>query len=446
MFLRTANFAYIRQSNSLLGAVILILCAVFITPAQAQNDFEAEIKMAREKYAAGDFDTAITLLRQCLRQNDLAAAHRMQACHGLAQAYMAKNALDEAKQHLLNMMALAPDYQPDPEQEPPSFIALVNEVKFGLMAQRLAQTLAQNCPASKNAPLRIAPGHFAYQNSPVSSPLLHGLQERLTAALDDMPQFEMVTMAELQNAVKMRGIDVFARLQPNSPEAVQTITEADAVLLGEAWERGDSLALVIKLVQNNNQQPLSLAKAGMAKSALPANLSIRPANFEQAQQIVAGLQDAASGSTKLEIKLWVDRLNGAIYREGEEMAAYVRANKECYVNLIYHDASSADFLIFPNQHETDNRLAANQVYEILGPSRRFRVVVAPPFGVEILKVFASTQPLAELNGEKITGAGIKRLQSSLAEMTTAMRGVSVSARPAERAEASCVVTTVQLPQ
>ena len=72
---------------------------------------------------------------------------------------------------------------------------------------------------------------------------------------------------------------------------------------------------------------------------------------------------------------------------------------------------------------------------------QFDFTVVQPCGVEILKVFASTQQLPNLEGESM-GGGIKRLKLSVNGITGRLRSISVTQKEVERAEASCVVTTM----
>ncbi len=456
-----------RFFRTLIGSAFI---TASVAAVQAQNNCDVEMQAARDQYTAGDIDQAIMMLSQCWRQHHdlLNDAQKMRAYKYLAQAYMAKDAgvyLEQAEAALENIIDLAPQYQPDPEQDQPHFVEMVNRVKprvhqtwynMELTVRRLAQKLERNCTDLKKPILRIAPGNFTYQDQPVSSSFLHHVQQSLIGALDSLPQFEMVQLAELRDAVT-RSVRVSPATPSSNPEAAQTYIKADAVLHGECWQRGDDLVLRLKLIDGNNRIDLAFAEAGMAKSAVPANLSLLPENYPAAQQALKEFNAPAANSSKLKIKLWVDRLNGGVYREGERVTAYVFANKACYLYLIYHDAAGNDILIFPNQYHPNHRLPANQIYQIPSPSDTFKVEVAPPCGIEILQAFASTEPLPELEGENL-GNGIRRLKLSTQELTTTIRSVAVKPAPATPAkftdysaelnavdytEASCIITTLK---
>ena len=113
-------------------------------------------------------------------------------------------------------------------------------------------------------------------------------------------------------------------------------------------------------------------------------------------------------------------------------------------------------MIFPNRYRSNNHIQGNIRYSIPSKLNHFDFTVVPPCGVEILKVYASTHPLPNLEGDLISG-GVKRLKLSVEGITGKMRGVAVIGKSGteksnvdhlltsgliERAEASCVVTTV----
>ncbi len=240
------------------------------------------------------------------------------------------------------------------------------------------------------------------------------------------------------------------RLQPSTLEALHEFGDADAVLIGTCWDHDDSLAVRIELI-DRQQNRLAVAETRIDKEDIPAHLPVLPNNFAQAQETINDWSESALPPSKFEVKLWVDRLDGAVYQKGEKMTAYICANQDCYLYLFYHDAGGNDLLIFPNHYRPDNHATREKVYEIPSRADQFDFTIVEPFGVEILKAFASTQPLPELAGKEISG-GIRKLKLSAADLAKTLRGIEMKKRPesasagetqVERAEASCVVTTVE---
>ncbi|MFQ5751796.1 MAG: DUF4384 domain-containing protein [bacterium] len=322
-------------------------------------------------------------------------------------------------------------------------------------AQLLALSLADNLPASSKSPIRLAVSNLTYQDLRVSSPFLRYFQEQISMHLSSVSQFQVIKGSELQQAVRTRSIAVTQKKTPDTPDGLKEFVDADAVLMGKCWEKGDSLlSVIVDIIESSSKAALASSNAFIRKARIPANLPLFPANYQDIQQNMASWSDVSSPNAKLEVKLWVDRLDGGVYEEGEKMQAYVWANKDCYLYLIYRDVTGNELLIFPNSYRPNNRIVGNRVYEIPSKSDRFDFTVVSPFGVEIVKAFASTHPMPKLEGDAV-GGGIKRLKLSLNKLAETLRGVQVTDRldqsgtdplpsgPVERAEASCVVTTVR---
>jgi len=451
MLIFSSQFAHHSKKELLVSTVIFILTLgpFSSTMGQAQNNIDQEIANARAKYTEGYFDEAIKLLNRCMREGGMTAAQKMQVHQCLADCYLAKDYLDDAEAHIRKMFELEPDYRPDPVQEPPTFVEMAKNCKEKMVrdgqfilikGRHLVRQLDENFKENRQQPLRVAPGNFTYQEFRVSSPFLYYFQNTIEKEIGLAPRFQMVKRKDLQQAVKMRGIAVTERLKPNTPEALQEFGDADAVLMGKCWDESDSLAIRLELI-DRQQTALAVAETRFDKDDIPANWPLLPENFTEVKKTIIDWNDKPS-SSKLEVQLWVDRLDGAVYQKGEKMTAYVRANRDCYLYLFYHDAAGNDLLILPNRLRPNHQIAGGKVYEIPSQADQFDFTIVAPFGAEILKAFASSQPLPELAGKEISG-GIKKLKLSAADLAKTLRGVALTAREVERAEASCVVTTVE---
>jgi len=460
MLILQNRFKNTKKKASRVAAMIFIatFSAFSHAIAQTPNNPDEEIAQAREKYYQGEFNTAIEMLNRCMRQGGMTAAQKMLAHKCLADAYLAKDYRDDVETHIRKMFELEPDYHPDPVQDRPTFVEMVNGCKEKMVrdgqfilikGRHLVRRLDENFKEDRQQPLRVAPGNFTYQELRVSSPFLYYFQNTIEKEIGLAPRFQMVKRKDLQQAVKTRGIAVTERLKPNTLEALQEFGDADAVLVGKCWDESDSLAIRLELI-NRQQTALAAAETRLDKKDIPANWPLLPNNFAEAQETITAWSEQPS-SSKLEVKLWVDRLDGAVYQKGEKMTAYVRANRDCYLYLFYHDAAGNDLLILPNRLRPNHQITGGKVYEIPSRADQFDFTIVAPFGAEILKAFASSQPLPELAGKEISG-GIKKLKLSAAELAKTLRGVEMKKRPdnasagetqTERAEASCVVTTVE---
>ena len=87
------------------------------------------IGQARKSYFEGDFDQAIALIKTCLQETTPDSLGLQEAYKILAQAYLAKNFNNAAKEVVVKLLAVDPHYSPTIEQEPPPFVNLVEQVK-----------------------------------------------------------------------------------------------------------------------------------------------------------------------------------------------------------------------------------------------------------------------------------------------------------------------------
>jgi len=112
---------------------------------QTQSACEKEFSEAEKKYYNGRFNEAINLAARCLAKEALADAEQVRGYKLIAQAYIAQDSLEQAKNAVQNLLEVSPNFNPDPDQEPPPFIKLVDELK-----QRVS---IHNLP-TKSAPVR----------------------------------------------------------------------------------------------------------------------------------------------------------------------------------------------------------------------------------------------------------------------------------------------------
>ena len=107
----------------------LVLLALFCTsPALAQNCSRA-VSQAQSSYQSGDFDGAIARLTRCLDAGRLEGEQRRQAYRLIGLSYIGKDREAEARQAVARLLDVAPNYQPDPNLDPPPFVRMVEDVR-----------------------------------------------------------------------------------------------------------------------------------------------------------------------------------------------------------------------------------------------------------------------------------------------------------------------------
>jgi len=164
---------------------------------------------------------------------------------------------------------------------------------------------------------------------------------------------------------------------------------------------------------------------------------------ESAKRLQEAMENDPSGP--LAIKVWTDSKR---YSHGQKIRIYVKGNKPFYGRVVYKDAEGKQVQLLPNPHRTENYFNGGVVYELPGNGDRFDLEVTPPFGYEVVTVYASTSPLGEI--ETTTAGGVFGIMTKPADVATNTRGVKVksnasgaTARPsaAEFAEIAVEVIT-----
>ena len=97
------------------------------------------------------------------------------------------------------------------------------------------------------------------------------------------------------------------------------------------------------------------------------------------------------------VDLWVNRADST-YQIGEELTLFVRTSHDAAVTIVNVDALGRTTRLFPNKFATDNRLRANQVYQVPGQGVPFKFRIGGPAGVNLIKVIATTSSAPVLAG------------------------------------------------
>jgi tetratricopeptide (TPR) repeat protein len=135
--------------NSRTIIIPLLILQIIFLPLQdflAAQDLSADdlIAQAKKNYYEGSFDQAIALIKTCLQETKLEKGQLQEAYKILAQAYLAKNYTDAAREVVVKLLEVNPLYAPTIEEEPPPFVQLVNEVRQQKSPEAAAQPESDN--------------------------------------------------------------------------------------------------------------------------------------------------------------------------------------------------------------------------------------------------------------------------------------------------------------
>jgi hypothetical protein len=104
-----------------------------------------------------------------------------------------------------------------------------------------------------------------------------------------------------------------------------------------------------------------------------------------------------------QVEAWVDRPERT-YAVGQQLKVFVRPRQTSYITVLNVGTSGRVAVIFPNFHQRDMQVRAGQTVSIPAGSADWRIDIAGPPGIEVIKVFASREPLKLPEILKLTGA------------------------------------------
>jgi len=139
------------------------------------------------------------------------------------------------------------------------------------------------------------------------------------------------------------------------------------------------------------------------------------------------------------------------YYEGETLRVSVTANKNCYLRLIYSEASGRDVIIFPNYQDRDDKVNGGVEYVI---PTLFQITL--PFGKEALHAFVSSEKFSSLDSVD-RGDGLLTLKEPLDKVLGKLRSggifgeyaeqcMEILTRPKDSSVTEPVAAQVQPPQ
>jgi preprotein translocase subunit SecG len=90
------------------------------------------------------------------------------------------------------------------------------------------------------------------------------------------------------------------------------------------------------------------------------------------------------------------------YDIGDWVFFSFKSTKDCYLTLLHVAPSGRVTIIFPNQHQKDNKVKAGQVYRVPSENARFKFEATGPPGVYAIKAIATLQPVALYSQDEVT--------------------------------------------
>ncbi len=255
---------------------------------------------------------------------------------------------------------------------------------------------------SKKGTVLVAP--FTYQDTKMGSPFSRYFQQILSNKMTEVAGWEVVGSVDIN---VMDGPDMLQKL--GAPR------HTEYVLTGTYWEESGGLRLMSSLQKTADGSVQAGVEVTVPLETIQTSgKDLKPQNFAQAmsdQKVFAQNEVVESG---LSLEVWTNRgSENLIYTRGEPMRVYVRVNMPCYIRFIYHLADSTRTLLMDSHYIDESKV--NMAYRI---PEEFEC--APPFGVEVLQVFARTKPFDYV--ETVYRDGYFILREDLEKYMSKVRG------------------------
>jgi len=82
-----------------------------------------------------------------------------------------------------------------------------------------------------------------------------------------------------------------------------------------------------------------------------------------------------------------------VYRAGEKVQFLIQVAKPLYVYLYGINAKNEVNQLYPGPGQQEEPLASGRIHTVPGERDSWEIVVEPPFGTDVVKLFASERPL-----------------------------------------------------
>lgn len=120
---------------------------------------------------------------------------------------------------------------------------------------------------------------------------------------------------------------------------------------------------------------------------------------------------------ELALEAWVDSPE-RLYAVGQQLKVFVRPSETSYITVLNVGSSGRVAVIFPNFHQRNMQVRGGQTVAIPADDAGWRIDVAGPPGIEVIKIIASPEPLRLPEIIELTNATPERPLVSLGRSGT----------------------------
>lgn len=208
------------------------------------------------------------------------------------------------------------------------------------------------------------------------------------------------------------------------------------IITGTYWEEGNSVRVICMVKNIATGKPIASSEAKLSADKLSqANLQTKPENFQEAYSKMRIFSKDEIEGGDLKVELWTNKgSDNLIFTEGERMKLSVRANKECYLRVIYHLADGQKVLLLDNYYISTDKV--NKVYEL-----PYEFECSEPYGVETMQLNAQEGSFGSLRTQNQDG--YEFIVDDMQTILISTRGMKKVVKNNLKAEKRITVTTMR---
>lgn len=221
-----------------------------------------------------------------------------------------------------------------------------------------------------------------------SSEFSEYLTAKARSLLVNSQQFEVLEEQPVTRSLSnTRSLAAKAKEVKNLETSAALFSGADAVLDGYYLE-GAGRVTVVMTLKNLKGGVLGSSEESIERSQIPYSTTNPSAGR------LAELADIAGETNQKVVKLNStkgDRFQ--VYRAGERVQFLIQVAKPLYVYLFGINTRNEVSQLYPGPGQQQFPIGAGQVHTVPGDKESWEIVVEPPFGTDVVKLFASDHPL-----------------------------------------------------
>ena len=247
--------------------------------------------------------------------------------------------------------------------------------------------------------------------------------------------------SKMSSTFSKRFVDLFETKLTAKGVAVSRINKANVglenlYLSGTYWEEDDKIKMIAILRDLVSGKAIASAEGFISKEWFTTNnIDFMPANYNNVSGEVNNFyKNDIVSQGGLYVDVTTNRGNdNPVFVNMDTLKLYVRANRKCYIRLIYYFADGSKVLFFDNYY-----VAADQVNQLIALPEEFECVA--PFGIETLQLNAQTKPFSPLN---ITEqGGVKFINDGTDDIINKVRAFRPIENKDAKAEKRVIITTL----